>query len=130
MEIELELTSLKWYTFVALIAEPVADVAGFPSKWAGYMVGECESMCPEEESTRREELSQLDYFERIALESSSKKDLHLVCIKKFARGVENKPSLLRTPAAMWKTLQYLFDLAENSDYSFKKTYQFVADRFR
>lgn len=112
------------------MAESVADVAGFPSKWAGYMVGECESMCPEEESSRREELSQLDYFERVALESMPQKNLQRACIKKFARGVENKPSLLRTPTAMRKTLQYLFDLAENSDYSFKKTYQFVADRFR
>ncbi|XP_030074540.1 SAC3 domain-containing protein 1 [Microcaecilia unicolor] len=102
-----------------------------------FPVGTCLSMCPEQERKERELQHRLHRFEVLAGTEGS----HLPqadprkTVKEYSRPAAGKnaprPSDLRPPAVLLKTVQYLVEeVVPRTDASWGEIYTFVSDRLR
>lgn len=97
---------------------------------SGAIVGTCEEMCPLEEIQRRQNMSDIQLFERVDPTNSSVTSVELA-VKRFARTVDDpKASDFRTRDALHRTMTHLSRILDRTDVRFGLVHKFLWDRYR
>jgi hypothetical protein len=97
---------------------------------SGAIVGTCEEMCPAVERERRQNMSDIQLFERVDPVNASLTSPELA-VKRFARTVDDpRPSEFRTRGALARTMAYLRTLLDRTDVRFGLIHKFLWDRYR
>lgn len=96
----------------------------------GPIIGTCEDMCPDAERERRQNMSDVQIFERLDPANPTRTSAELA-VKRFARTVDDPhPSEFRTRAALTRTMAHLRGLLDRSDVRFGLVHKFLWDRYR
>ena len=94
------------------------------------IVGTCEDMCPAAERERRQNMSDIQIFERVHPDNINLTSADLA-VKRFARTVDDPhPSDFRTRGALTRTMTYLRGLLDRDDVRFGLVHKFLWDRYR
>ena len=94
------------------------------------IVGTCEDMCPVQERERRQNMSDIQIFERVHLDNMNLTSAELA-VKRFARTVDDPhPSEFRTRGALARTMEHLRGLLDREDVRFGLVHKFLWDRYR
>jgi len=94
------------------------------------IVGTCEDMCPAAERERRQNMSDIQIFERVHPDNINLTSAELA-VKRFARTVDDPhPSDFRTRGALSRTMTYLRGLLDREDVRFGLVHKFLWDRYR
>lgn len=94
------------------------------------IIGTCEDMCPAAERERRQNMSDIQIFERVHPDNMNQTSAHLA-VKRFARTVDDPhPSDFRTRGALERTMNYLRNLLDREDVRFGLVHKFLWDRYR
>ncbi|KDD73956.1 SAC3/GANP/Nin1/mts3/eIF-3 p25 family protein, partial [Helicosporidium sp. ATCC 50920] len=101
-----------------------------PAPRQGALVGTCEDMCPARERERRENLHDVQIFERVDPEDSGRTSAALA-VRRFARTIDDPlPSDFRTRAALQRTMDHLRGILDRGDVRFGLVHKFLWDRYR
>ncbi|KAL4513335.1 hypothetical protein Ndes2437B_g00550 [Nannochloris sp. 'desiccata'] len=96
----------------------------------GPIVGTCEDMCPASERERRQNMSDIQIFERVDPNNPNLTSAELA-VRRFARTVDDPhPSEFRTRGALTRTMDYLRRLLDRTDVRFGLVHKFLWDRYR
>jgi hypothetical protein len=96
----------------------------------GPIVGTCEDMCPASERERRQNMSDIQIFERVNPNNPNLTSADLA-VRRFARTVDDPhPSEFRTRNALTRTMDYLRRLLDRTDVRFGLVHKFLWDRYR
>jgi len=96
----------------------------------GAIVGTCEEMCPSSERDRRQNMSDIQVFERVDPANASLTSPELA-VKRFARTVDDPhASEFRTRGALTRTMEHLRRLLDRTDVRFGLVHKFLWDRYR
>jgi len=96
----------------------------------GPIVGTCEDMCPASERERRQNMSDIQIFERVDPNNPNLTSADLA-VRRFARTVDDPhPSEFRTRNALTRTMDYLRRLLDRTDVRFGLVHKFLWDRYR
>lgn len=94
------------------------------------IVGICEDMCPPAERERRQNMNDIQIFERVDPNNSSLTSPALA-VRRFARTVDDpQPPDFRTRGALKRTMDHLRSLLDKSEYRFGLVHKFLWDRYR
>ena len=94
------------------------------------IIGTCEDMCPAAERERRQNMSDIQIFERLHPDNMNETSAELA-VKRFARTVDDPhPSDFRTRGALERTMNYLRNLLDREDVRFGLVHKFLWDRYR
>ena len=96
----------------------------------GPIIGTCEDMCPASERERRQNMSDIQIFERVDPNNPNLTSSDLA-VRRFARTVDDPhPSEFRTRGALTRTMDYLRRLLDRTDVRFGLVHKFLWDRYR
>ena len=96
----------------------------------GPIIGTCEDMCPAVERERRQNMSDIQIFERVDPANPNLTSPELA-VRRFARTVDDPhPSEFRTRGALTRTMTYLRGLLDRTDVRFGLVHKFLWDRYR
>lgn len=106
------------------------DEDGFGGAGRGPIVGTCEDMCPVSERERRQNMSDIQIFERVDPNNPNLTSPELA-VRRFARTVDDPhPSEFRTRGALTRTMDHLRRLLDRTDARFGLIHKFLWDRYR
>ena len=101
-----------------------------PQSTHAAIVGTCEEMCPIAEIERRQNMSDIQLFERVDPNNASASSVELA-VKRFARTIDDpQPSDFRTRDALSRTMIHLSKLLDRTDVRFGLIHKFLWDRYR
>ena len=106
------------------------DEDGFGGAGRGPIIGTCEDMCPASERERRQNMSDIQIFERVDPNNPNMTSAELA-VRRFARTVDDPhPSEFRTRGALTRTMDHLRRLLDRTDARFGLIHKFLWDRYR